>query len=214
MKVKAKSFEAWKVIMITLVFLSYCVGMMPGEKAQAVYDRYLDNGIFGMAFFFVLVNNLMGLIPIFPGGANITGNIAITMVLALCTFIMINVFGSKEYWKDIFWPNVPVWLKCPIPMMPVIELFGIFTKPFALMIRLFANIMAGHAAILSLVAIIFITVKSGALINGPMTVVSVLFGIFMDGLEVLVAFIQAYVFTMLSAVFIGLSREGGHEEKE
>lgn len=166
------------------------------------------------AFFFVLVNNLMGLIPIFPGGANITGNIAITMVLALCTFIMINVFGSKEYWKDIFWPNVPVWLKCPIPMMPVIELFGIFTKPFALMIRLFANIMAGHAAILSLVAIIFITVKSGALINGPMTVVSVLFGIFMDGLEVLVAFIQAYVFTMLSAVFIGLSREGGHEEKE
>ena len=98
--------------------------------------------------------------------------------------------------------------------MPVIELFGIFTKPFALMIRLFANIMAGHAAILSLVAIIFITVKSGALINGPMTVVSVLFGIFMDGLEVLVAFIQAYVFTMLSAVFIGLSREGGHEEKE
>jgi len=156
----------------------------------------------------------MGLIPIFPGGANITGNIAITMVLALCTFIMINVFGSKEYWKDIFWPNVPVWLKCPIPMMPVIELFGIFTKPFALMIRLFANIMAGHAAILSLVAIIFITVKSGALINGPMTVVSVLFGIFMDGLEVLVAFIQAYVFTMLSAVFIGLSREGGHEEKE
>ena len=214
MKVKAKSFEAWKVIMITLVFLSYCVGMMPGEKAQAVYDKYLDNGIFGMAFFFVLVNNLMGLIPIFPGGANITGNIAITMVLALCTFIMINVFGSKEYWKDIFWPNVPVWLKCPIPMMPVIELFGIFTKPFALMIRLFANIMAGHAAILSLVAIIFITVKSGALINGPMTVVSVLFGIFMDGLEVLVAFIQAYVFTMLSAVFIGLSREGGHEEKE
>lgn len=166
------------------------------------------------AFFFVLVNNLMGLIPIFPGGANITGNIAITMVLALCTFIMINVFGSKEYWKDIFWPNVPVWLKCPIPMMPVIELFGIFTKPFALMIRLFANIMSGHAAILSLVAIIFITVKSGALINGPMTVVSVLFGIFMDGLEVLVAFIQAYVFTMLSAVFIGLSREGGHEEKE
>ena len=166
------------------------------------------------AFFFIYINNLMGLIPVIPGGANVTGNIAITMVLAVCTFLAVNIFGTKTYWKDIFWPNVPVWRKCPIPMMPGIELFGIFTKPFALMIRLFANIMAGHAAILSLVAIIFITVKSGALINGPMTVVSVLFGIFMDGLEVLVAFIQAYVFTMLSAVFIGLSREGGHEEKE
>ena len=122
---------------------------------------------------------------------------------------------AKNTWKDIFWPNVPVWLKCPIPMMPVIELFGIFTKPFALpMIRLFANIMAGHAAILSLVAIIFITVKSGALINGPMTVVSVLFGIFMDGLEVLVAFIQAYVFTMLSAVFIGLSKRSADTKKK
>ena len=158
------------------------------------------------AFFFILVNNLMGLVPIFPGGANITGNIAVTFVLAMCTFLMINLFGTKEYWKDIFWPNVPVWLKAPIPMMPVIEFFGILTKPFALMIRLFANIMAGHAAILSLMAIIFITVKVGPLINGPMTFVSVAFGIFMTGLEVLVAFIQAYVFTMLSAVFIGLSR--------
>ena len=166
------------------------------------------------AFFFVLTNNLMGLIPIFPGGANVTGNIAITMVLALITFVMTNIWGSKEYWKDIFWPNVPIWLKCPVPMMPLIEFFGIFTKPFALMIRLFANIMAGHAAILSLVAIIFITVKAGAIINGSMTVVAVVFGIFMDALEVLVAFIQAYVFTMLSAVFIGLSRVGGHEVKE
>ncbi len=166
------------------------------------------------AFFFVLTNNLMGLIPVFPGGANVTGNIAITMVLALITFVMTNVWGSKEYWKDIFWPNVPVWLKCPIPMMPLIEFFGIFTKPFALMIRLFANIMAGHAAILSLIAIIFITVKAGPVINGSMTFVAVAFGIFMDALEVLVAFIQAYVFTMLSAVFIGLSRVGAHEEEK
>ena len=96
------------------------------------------------AFFFILVNNLMGLIPIFPGGANVTGNIAITLVLALCTFIMTNVYGTKAYWKEIFWPDVPTWLKVPIPMMPLIEFFGIFTKPFALMIRLFANIMAGH----------------------------------------------------------------------
>ena len=98
-------------------------------------------------------------------------------------------------------------------MMPLIEFFGIFTKPFALMIRLFANIMAGHAAVLSLVAIIFITVKSGPVINGSMTVVSVAFSIFMDALEILVAFIQAYVFTMLSAVFIGLSQVKEHAEK-
>lgn len=165
------------------------------------------------AFFFVLINNLMGLVPIFPGGANVTGNIAITLVLAVCTFIFTNVYGTKEYWKEIFWPEVPTWLKVPIPMMPLIEFFGIFTKPFALMIRLFANIMAGHAAILSLIAIIFITVKAGAAINGSMTFVAVAFGIFMDALEVLVAFIQAYVFTMLSAVFIGLSRVKGHEAK-
>lgn len=174
------------------------------------YKRYAPYLL--TAFFFVLVNNLMGLIPIFPGGANVTGNIAVTLVLAVCTFILTNVYGSKEYWKEIFWPEVPVWLKVPIPMMPVIELFGIFTKPFALMIRLFANIMAGHAAILSLIAIIFITVKAGAVINGSMTAVAVSFGIFMDALEVLVAFIQAYVFTMLSAVFIGLSRVKGSEE--
>ena len=102
-------------------------------------------------------------------------------------------------------------MKCPVPMMPVIEFFGLFTKPFALMIRLFANIMAGHAAILSLLAIIFITVKVGPVINGSMTVVAVLFGVFMNGLEVLVAFIQAYVFTMMSAVFIGMSRVGHTE---
>lgn len=148
----------------------------------------------------------MGLIPFFPGGANVTGNIAITLVLALFTFFFTNAFATKDYWKEIFWPDVPVWLKAPIPMMPVIELFGLFTKPFALMIRLFANIMAGHAAILSLLAIIFITVKIGPFINGTMTFVSIVFGVFMTALEILVAFIQAYVFTMLSAVFIGLSR--------
>jgi len=127
--------------------------------------------------------------------------------------VLTNVYGTKAYWKEIFWPDVPTWLKVPIPMMPLIEFFGIFTKPFALMIRLFANIMAGHAAVLSLVAIIFITVKSGPVINGSMTVVSVAFSIFMNALEILVAFIQAYVFTMLSAVFIGLSQVKEHAEK-
>ena len=184
------------VVMINDEVIKGCIG----EDYQR-YAPYLLT-----AFFFVLVNNLMGILPIFPGGANVTGNIAITLVLALCTFLFTNICGTKAYWKDIFWPKVPLWLKVPVPLMPMIELFGIFTKPFALMIRLFANIMAGHAAILSLVAIIFITVKAGPVINGSMTVISVLFGIFMDMLELLVAFIQAYVFTMLSAVFIGLSR--------
>jgi len=158
------------------------------------------------AFFFILINNLMGLIPFFPGGANTTGNIAVTMILALCTFFTVNVFGTKEYWKEILWPEVPLWLKIPVPLMPVIELFGIFTKPFALMIRLFANIMAGHSVILGLVCLIFVTVSMGPVINGGLTVVSVLFTIFMNFVELLVAFIQAYVFTMLSAVFIGMAQ--------
>ncbi len=193
------------IMMINDDVVKGCIG-----KDYKRYSPYLLT-----AFFFILINNLMGLLPIFPGGANITGNIAITMVLAICTFLAVNLFGNKVYWKDIFWPDVPWWLKVPIPMMPVIELFGIFTKPLALMIRLFANIMAGHAAILSLLSIIFITASMGAVINGSMSFVAVAFGMFMTALEFLIAFIQAYVFTMLSAVFIGLSRhDPAHEEKK
>ena len=157
-------------------------------------------------FFFILVNNFMSLIPFFPGGVSVTGNIAVTFVLALASFIVINLFGGREYWKDIFWPDVPTWLKVPVPFMPVIEFVGIFTKPFALMIRLFANMLAGHAAIICLTCIIFITVSMGAAMNASMTVVSVLFTVFMNCLECLVAFLQAYVFTMLSGVFIGLAQ--------
>lgn len=164
------------------------------------------------AFFFIFLSNLMGLIPIFPGGANVTGNIAITLVLAVCTFIAINLFGTREYWREILWPDVPIWMKCPIPLMPVIEIFGLFTKPFALTVRLFANIMAGHSIILALVCIIFVTHSMGALLGGSMTILSVLFSLFMNCLELLVAFIQAYVFTMLSAVFIGMSRVEHHTE--
>ena len=156
------------------------------------------------AFFFILINNLMGIVPFFPGGANITGNIAVTLGLALCTFLMVNLFGNKHYWKEIFWPDVPLFLKA-IPIMPVIEIIGMFTKPFSLMIRLFANILAGHIMLLSTIAVIFLTVKLGPVINGSMSVIAVLFGIFLDVLELLVAFIQAYVFTMLSSVFIGLA---------
>ena len=163
------------------------------------------------AFFFILINNLMGIIPIFPGGANITGNIAVTLVLALFTFFMVNLFGNKHYWKDILWPDVPLFLKA-IPIMPVIEIIGMFTKPFSLMIRLFANMLAGHIMLLSTVAVIFLTAKMGPLLNGSLSFISVLFGIFLDCLELLVAFIQAYVFTMLSSVFIGLAHQ--HPEKE
>ena len=135
-----------------------------------------------------------------------TGNIAITMTLALCTFIAVNVFGNKHYWKDILWPDVPVYLKA-FPLMPIIEIIGMFTKPFSLMVRLFANILAGHFMILGVVAVVFLTAKLGAGLNAGLSVIAVIFGIFMDVLECLVAFIQAYVFTMLSSVFIGLSRQ-------
>lgn len=158
------------------------------------------------AFFFIFITNLLGLIPIFPAGANVTGNITVTLFMAVMTLLAVNLFGNKHYYKEIFWPDVPVFLKA-IPLMPLIEIIGIFTKPFALMMRLFANILAGHSIILSLCCIIFVTVHMGAAVNGSMTAVALLFMIFMNCLELLVAFLQAYVFTMLSAVFIGLAQE-------
>ena len=186
------------IMMVNDDIIKSCVG--PNYRKFAPYLL--------TAFFFIFINNIMGLIPFFPGGANVTGNIAITMVLAICTFLAVNIFGTKHYWKDIFWPDVPWWLKVPVPMMPFIEFFGIFTKPFALMIRLFANMLAGHMAMLVLTCLIFISASMGPALNGTLTVASVLFNIFMNALELLVAFIQAYVFTMLSAVFIGLAQEG------
>lgn len=176
-----------------------------GENHSRSYAPYLLT-----IFFFILTCNLVGLIPIFPGGANVTGNINITMFLAVCTMIAINLFGNKEYWKDIFWPKVPVFLKCPVPLMPVIELFGVFTKPFALMIRLFANMMAGHAVILSFTCVIFLGWSMGVGFGLGLNTFSVIMLLFMNLLELLVAFVQAYVFTLLSAVFIGLA----HKEEE
>jgi F-type H+-transporting ATPase subunit a len=176
-----------------------------GEKEYRKYAPYLLT-----AFFFIFISNLLGIVPFFPGGANVTGNIAVTMVLALCTFVAVNLFANKHYWKEILWPDVPVFLKFPLPIMQIIELFGMIAKPFSLMVRLFANIMAGHAMILGLVSVIFVTVKLGPVINGSMTAITMLFGVFMDCLELLVAFIQAYVFTMLSSVFIGMSRQEEH----
>ncbi len=167
------------------------------------------------AFFFILINNLMGIFPFFPGGANTTGNIAITLVLAVFTFVMVNLFGTKKYFKEIFWPEVPVFLKA-VPLMPIIEIIGVFTKPFSLMIRLFANTLGGHIMILSMVGLIFISASMGAFVNGAFSVVALLLGVFLDCLEILVAFIQAYVFTLLSAVFISLAHpdEAGEAVKD
>ena len=156
-------------------------------------------------FFFIFTCNLMGVVPFPPGGGNVTGNIAITFFLALCTFLITQFSGTKHYWKDIFWPDVPMALKA-FPLIPVIEFVGIFTKPFALMIRLFANMMAGHAIALSLTCIIFIVATMGIGIAIGMSAMSVVLSIFMMCLELLVCFIQSMVFTMLSAIFIGLAR--------
>ena len=171
---------------------------------EADYRRY--SPFLCVAFLFILLNNFLGIMPFFPGGANLTGNIAITLVLALCTFFTVNLTGTKHYYKDIFNPDVPVFLK---PIMPIIEVFSALMKPVSLTIRLFANMLAGHIMILCMVCIIFIMAKYGPVLTGSMTVVSVLFGLFLDALECLVAFIQAYVFTMLSSIYIGLARAHG-----
>lgn len=155
-------------------------------------------------FFFILIHNLMGLIPFFPFGANVTGNIAVTMVLAVFTMLLTNLNGNKAYWRHTFAPpGVPVWL---LPIMIPVELLSIITKPFALMVRLFANITAGHIIVLSLVSLIFIFQSVF------MSIPSLVMVIFMDMIEILVAFLQAYIFTLLSALFIGLAMPEHHHE--
>ena len=162
-----------------------------GKKA----DKFLPYLL--TVFFFILINNLIGLVPFFPGSSNLTGNISFTITLAFITFLITNLNGNKDYWKHVFaTPGVPVWLA---PIMIPVEVMGILVKPIALLIRLFANITAGHIIILSLVSLIFIF-KSVAI--AP---VSVGFVLFMNVLELLVAAIQAYIFTLLSALFIGMA---------
>ncbi len=189
-------------MLVTMVeddIIKPCVG--------ADYKRYSPYLL--TAFFFIFLNNLLGIIPFFPFGANITGNIAVTFAMAMFTFLAVNLFGNKHYYKDIFWPDVPIFLKA-FPLMPLIEIIGMFTKPFSLMVRLFANILAGHMMILGVVAVVFLTAELGTAMNSGLTAIAVLFGVFMDILELLVAFLQAYIFTMLSSVLIGLSRQ--HQE--
>ena len=204
-KVDSQAPKGWAGLVEMLV-----ESLVDGVIKPCVGPRYRKFAPYLLtAFTFIFVNNIMGIIPIFPAGTNITGNIAATLVLAVATFLVTNLYGTKHYWKEVLWPDVPLWLKAPLPIMPAIEIIGLFTKPFALMIRLFANIMAGHSVILILTCIVFVTVKMGAAVNASMSAVSIFLGIFMNCLELLVAFLQAYVFTMLSSVFIGMAQEGG-----
>lgn len=161
-------------------------------------------------FFFIWFNNILGLMPVFPGGANVTGNISVTLVLAIITFFITLFSGNRHYWKEIFNPDVPWWLKFPIPLIPVLELMAIFTKPFVLMVRLFANITAGHIIALGFFCLIFIFGEIQPMIGYGVSVLSVCFVIFMSLLELLVAFIQAYVFTLLTALYFGMARAEHH----
>lgn len=163
------------------------------------YQKYMP--LLLTIFFFIWINNMLGLVPLFPGGANVTGNILFTFVLAFFVLLIVNLSANKYYWKHIFMPDVPWWL---YPIMWPVELIGVISRPFALMIRLYANISAGHIIVLSLISMIFIF-KSIAF--AP---VSIAFVLFMDVLELLVAFLQAFIFTILTALFIGTAIEEHH----
>jgi F-type H+-transporting ATPase subunit a len=170
-----------------------------GKKKFAKYMPFLLT-----IFFLVLTNNFLGLIPFFPGGANVSGNIAFTMTLAVCVFVVVNLSANKSYWEHIFWMPGMHW-SMKLFLAPI-ELIGVFTKPISLMIRLFANITAGHILVLSLICLIFIfkTVYASA--------IAVPFAVFIGLIELLVAFLQAYIFTMLSAMYIGMATEEHHHE--
>jgi F-type H+-transporting ATPase subunit a len=177
-----------------------------GEKKYEKFMPYLLT-----LFFFIFFNNLFGLIPFFPFGANLTGNLAITGVMAVFTFVITTFIGNKNYWVHIInTPGVPWWLKIPVPLMPVVEIMGVFTKPFVLMVRLFANMSAGHIIVLGFIGLIFIFGKINVGLGYGVSVVSVGFSVFMIILDLLVSFIQAYVFTLLSALYFGMATEEHH----
>ena len=171
-----------------------------GEKKYEKYMPFLLT-----VFFFILFLNLLGLIPLLPGGANVTGNLAITMSLALLTFIIILFSANKNYWHHVFaMPGVPVWV---LFLLTPIEILGVFLRPFVLMIRLFANMLAGHIIALSFFSLIFIFGAMNVWVGYGTSVVSIIFTVFMGLLELLVAFLQAYVFTLLSAIYFGAAVE-------
>jgi len=171
------------------------------------YMKYLP---FLMAlFFFILGLNLFGQVPFF-GGSNVTGNLAVTLVLAVFAFLVTNLSGTKDYWEHIFWmPGVPAWVKT---ILTPVEFLGVFIKPVTLMLRLMANITAGHMVIIIFVSLIFLFGKLGDnMVGGILTTIpAALLTIFMMSIELLVAFIQAFVFTILTASYIGAAIEEHH----
>ena len=181
---------------------------MIGEQKYERFQPFIMT-----VFFFVLFCNLLGLIPIFPGSANVTGNLAVTMTLALFTFVITNLNGNKHYWEHVLWmPGIPAWVK---PLLSIVEVLGLIIKPFSLMIRLFANISAGHIIILSLIGLIFLFGNNGQNLGGAAAgaIVGGLFTAFMNLIELLVAFLQAYIFAILSASYIGAATEDAHHDE-
>lgn len=172
------------------------------------YERFVP--LLLTIFFFIFANNLLGLIPLIPGGANVTGNIAITLVLAVIVFIVTQFIAKKDYWRHIFLPDVP---KALYPILIPIEILGVFTKPIVLCLRLFANITAGHIIILGFFSLIFIFGQMAPAGGFGASVFSMAFALFMSLLELLVAFLQAYVFTLLSALYFGMALEEHHHEE-
>lgn len=173
------------------------------------YLKYLP--LLMSLFIFILGLNLFGQIPFF-GGINASGNLAVTMVLALVVFFIVNLNGKKDYWQHIFWmPGVPVPLK---PLLAFVEVLGLFIKPITLMLRLAGNITAGHIAILSFIGLIFIFGKAGESFGGGIigTGLSVPLTLFMMSIELIVAFVQAFVFTILTASYIGAAIEEHHHD--
>lgn len=177
-----------------------------GHKNYEKYMPYLLS-----VFFFIWINNMIGLIPIFPGGANVTGNIAVTMLLALFTFTITTISGNRNYWKHIINPpGIPWWLKLPLPLIPIIEIVGMIIKPIVLMIRLFANITAGHIIALGFFSLIFIFGEMQVAVGYAVSPLTIAFTIFMTMIELLVALIQAFVFTLLSSLYFGMATEEHH----
>jgi F-type H+-transporting ATPase subunit a len=169
-----------------------------GEKNYARFMPYLLT-----IFFFIWVNNLLGLIPIFPGGANVTGNIAVPLTLAASTLLIMLANSNRHYWRHIFaMPGVPVYV---LPIITILEVIGVLLKPFVLMVRLFANILAGHIVILVFFCLIFVAGAASSGAGLGTAVPSVAFTIFINGLELLVGFLQAFVFTFLSAIYFGMA---------
>src|ERR1035437_1473000 len=206
--VAPKGIQSWLEPLVVYVRDDIAKPSIGKEK----YEKYLPYLL--TAFFFIFINNLLGLVPFFPGGANLTGNIAVTAVLALFTFTITSFSGSRDYWVHLVnAPGIPWWLKFPFPLMPIVEILGIFLKPFVLAIRLFANITAGHIVALAFYCLIFIFAEKSVFAGYGVSIVSISFTVFMGLLELLIAFIQAYVFTLLSALYFGMALERHESHK-